>query len=249
MKLATFALLCFLFQKAQGCGIATHTEVIERALASYNNPAFGPGEVRRILLQRQGAFQAGAPFPDTFYNSLCKNGDFHGKSEDVHWGEYQRVAWNYFRKTYPDGPVGNEDAENLFAFILGITSHQVADVSWHSLSGLKDGMIEMLSQTTFDGDFGAAHNYADFVGDIIGIMEWNTSYIDQWYVPTKDLHNIFIEYYGDDQGITQNLISTCSLMLLAGRIAEQELGAAIYPVEAIRAPIFLDEIQVSLPII
>ena len=63
-------------------------------------------------------------------------------------------------------------------------------------------------------------------------------------MPTRDLQNIFIEYYGDDHGITQNLISSCSTWLLAGRIAEQELGAAVYPVEAIRAPIFLDEIQV-----
>ena len=67
--------------------------------------------------------------------------------------------------------------------------------------------------------------------------------VDQWYVPINDLHNIFIEYYGDDRGITPNLISTCSLMLLAGRIAEQELGAAIYPIEVIRAPLFLDILQ------
>ena len=32
-------------------------------------------------------------------------------------------------------------------------------------------------------------------------------------------------------------------MLLAGRIAEQELGAAIYPIEVIRAPLFLDILQ------
>ena len=53
-----------------------------------------------------------------------------------------------------------------------------------------------------------------------------------------------IEYYGDDRGISQNLIETCTLMLLAGRIAEQELGAAVYPIEVIRAPEFLDELQV-----
>ena len=41
------------------------------------------------------------------------------------------------------------------------------------------------------------------------------------------------------------MISTCTLMLLAGRIAEQELGAAIYPIEVIQAPVFLDELQVS----
>ena len=84
--------------------------------------------------EHQGAFQAGAPYPDTFYNSLCKNGDLHQVSEDVHWGHFQKVAWDYFRQTYPD-PIGNYDAEALIAFILGLTSHQVADVSWHSLEG------------------------------------------------------------------------------------------------------------------
>ena len=120
---------------------------------------------------------------------------------------------------------------------------QVADVSWHSLEGLKDGMIRMLAETSYDGKYNPAHTYADFVGDIVGIMEWNTTMIDQWYVPVNDLHNIFIEYYGDDRGITPNLISTCTLMLLAGRIAEQELGAAIYPIEVIQAPLFLDVLQ------
>ena len=52
-----------------------------------------------------------------------------------------------------------------------MTSHQVADVSWHSLEGLRDGMITMLSQTSFNGQWQTAHSYADFVGDIVGIME------------------------------------------------------------------------------
>ena len=76
-------------------------------------------------MEHQDAFQAGAPFPDTFFNTLCKyDGDFSEISEDIHWGRYQKVAWEYFRKTYPN-PIGNPDAEKLIAFILGITSHQV----------------------------------------------------------------------------------------------------------------------------
>ena len=122
MKL--IAIFLALISHVQSCGLATHTEVIERALANYDNPAFGPGEIRRILTEHQDAFQAGAPFPDTFYNSLCKNGEFHNEAEDVHWGRYQQVAWDYFRKTYPN-PIGNPDAEKLIAFILGLTSHQV----------------------------------------------------------------------------------------------------------------------------
>jgi hypothetical protein len=53
-------------------------------------------------------------------------------------------------------------------------------VSWHSLGGLKDGLVEMLAVTSFDGDFNEAHTLADFGGDILGVVEWNTSYVDQW---------------------------------------------------------------------
>ena len=66
------------FQGIQSCGIATHSEIIERALATYDNPGFGPGEVLRILNEHQAAFQAGAPFPDTFYNTLCVDGKYGG---------------------------------------------------------------------------------------------------------------------------------------------------------------------------
>ena len=119
-----FAIFFASIIQIKGCGMSTHTEVIERALANYDNPVFGKGVIRDILLRNQDAFQAGAPFPDAFYNSLCHSGDYHGQSEDIHWGQYQKVAWEYFRKTYPD-PIGNVDAERLIAFILGLTSHQV----------------------------------------------------------------------------------------------------------------------------
>ena len=59
--------------------MSTHTEVILRALATYDNPAFGPGEVLRIINENQDSFQAGAPYPDAFYNSLCQEGHFHGR--------------------------------------------------------------------------------------------------------------------------------------------------------------------------
>lgn len=50
--------------------------------------------------------------------------------------------------------------------------------------GLKNGMVEMLAHTSFDGNFGQAHDYADFGGDILGMLEWNTSYINQWHENT-----------------------------------------------------------------
>ena len=58
------------------------------------------------------------------YSPICKGGSLHDVAEDIHWGRFQEVSWNYFRRTYPN-PIGNEHAEKLLAFILGIVSHQV----------------------------------------------------------------------------------------------------------------------------
>ena len=69
-------------------------------------------------------FKAGAPFPDVMYSPICQGGSLHDVAEDIHWGRFQEVAWQYFRKAYPN-PIGNDDAEKLIAFIMGIVSHQV----------------------------------------------------------------------------------------------------------------------------
>ena len=62
------------------------------------------------------------------YSPICQGGSLHDVAEDIHWGRFQEVAWNYFRNTYPN-PIGNDDAEKLIAFIMGIVSHQVFDYS------------------------------------------------------------------------------------------------------------------------
>ena len=59
------------------------------------------------------------------YSPICQGGNLHDIAEDIHWGRFQEVAWNYFRKTYPN-PIGNDDAEKLIAFMMGLVSHQVS---------------------------------------------------------------------------------------------------------------------------
>ena len=45
---------------------------------------------------------------------------------------------------------------------------------------------------------GLAHDYADVYGDMIGVFQWNVSnYATEWFIPTIDVHNIYISYYGD----------------------------------------------------
>ena len=75
---------------ADSSGILTHTEVAHRALLSYDSDQFGAGTVRSVLVRRQAAFQAGAAFPDSFYNPLCGE-QYRDVSEDMHWEEGGRA--------------------------------------------------------------------------------------------------------------------------------------------------------------
>ena len=63
----------------------------------------------------------------------------------MHWTPWMRVAFAYFRRTYPEPFLGNAAAEKLLAFLLGMASHQTADVSWHALGGLSDGFMNAIA--------------------------------------------------------------------------------------------------------
>jgi len=129
----------------------------------------------------------------------------------------------------------------LVAFLFGIISHQVADISWHSLEGLSDGFLEVLSKLGFHNNFGAAHDFGDVADDMIGIFEWNvTSYATEWYVPVQDLVEIYEAYYGGPNDMKEDIIDVCAGMLLVGRVAEQAAGKTLYYEYAKKMPIMLD---------
>ena len=74
--------ISYFIESCWGCGISTHTEIGYRAIEyfGYSDDA-SSHFIRNILLKHQDAFQAGNPFPDSFYNSLCYGGLYHQKSE------------------------------------------------------------------------------------------------------------------------------------------------------------------------
>ena len=186
-----FLVVFLLSLGVQSCGISTHTEIGFRAL-EFLGASDDPDvqHIRDILLRHQDAFQAGHPYPDSFYNSLCYHGRYHDQSEDTHWGHFIKVAFDFVNNKYP--APWDADTERLVAFLFGIISHQVADISWHSLEGLSDGFLEVLSKLGFHNNFGAAHDFGDVDDDMIGIFEWNvTSYATEWFVPVQDLVEIY----------------------------------------------------------
>jgi len=223
------------------CGISTHTEIGYRALEYFRHlEDNNTNNIRELLFRHPDALQAGNPFPDFGFNPLCYNGDFHDESEDTHWGEYVKVAFNYINSNYPTP--WDEDTERLVAFLFGIISHQVADINWHSLQGLHDGYLDVLTKISFHGSYGAAHDYADVADDMIGVFEWNvTSYATEWYVPVVDLVEIYKIYYGDTSNkLTEEVVNVCAGMLLVGRLAEQAAGKLLYYEYAKQSPVMLE---------
>ena len=90
------------------------------------------------------------------------------------------------------------------------------------MEGLQNGYLDILAKYAFHDSFGTAHTYGDVADDMIGVFEWNvTSYAYEWYVPVQDLVEIYDDYYGSEENVmTEEIVNTCSGMLLIGRLGE-----------------------------
>lgn len=75
-------------------------------------------------------------------------------------------------------------------------SHQVADVTWHSL-GIKQGFLTTMGDVNFFGSFPAAHPVGDIGGDMVASFEGDTSLIPsglkEWYVSYNKDQDICIK--------------------------------------------------------
>lgn len=100
--------------------------------------------------------RAGAFFPDAFYS--CFNNS--EAAEAAHWPPFLAAGVVYWKNKYGNQNSLNEsytqDQLALKAFLFGAFTHQVADVSWHSL-GMKQGLLSMLAADQFGGNINDAH--------------------------------------------------------------------------------------------
>ncbi|XP_066480549.1 phosphatidylinositol-glycan-specific phospholipase D [Tiliqua scincoides] len=231
------ALLCTFCQKATSCGLSTHIEIAHRALEFFGQQE-GNVDYRKLLLNHQDAYQAGSLYPDAFYSVICKNGIFHQVSEDTHWAPFLNVSIHYIRKNYPQP--WEEGTEKLVAFLFGIASHMVADVSWHSL-GVEQGFLHAMAAMDFHGSYSEAHTAGDFGGDVLSQFELDFNYLEtSWYVPVKDLMSIYEEYYGKEV-ITEGTIVDCTYLLLLQLCGEMITVSKLYSFYAKKSPFLVDK--------
>ncbi|XP_050747533.1 phosphatidylinositol-glycan-specific phospholipase D isoform X1 [Gymnogyps californianus] len=233
-------LLVILYHFCQRCipsGISTHVEIAHRALEFFIKRE-GNVNYRQLLLNHQDAFQAGSIYPDAFYPSICKSGIFHDVSEDTHWSPFLSASIHYIRRNYPQP--WEEATEKLVAFLFGIASHMVADVSWHSL-GIDQGFLKAMGEIDFHGSYSEAHNVGDFGGDVLSQFELDFSYLAlNWYVPVKDLAAIYKEFYGREI-ITESTITDCTYLLFLELHGERLAVAKLFPTYASKSPFLVEK--------
>ena len=93
--------------------------------------------------------------------------------EEAHWTPFQIESVNYIREIYPNWATDGRDLDGagLVAFMLGVTSHYIADINWHGLEVIPsgEGIIRAMGYADFnctDGDLcGTAHSAADTGGE------------------------------------------------------------------------------------
>uniref|UniRef100_A0A8C3JEI2 Phosphatidylinositol-glycan-specific phospholipase D n=1 Tax=Calidris pygmaea TaxID=425635 RepID=A0A8C3JEI2_9CHAR len=208
---ALVVILCHFCQRCIPSGISTH----------HSDP-FSP-VLFQLLLNHQDAFQAGSIYPDAFYPSICKSGIFHDVSEDTHWSPFLSASIDYIRKNYPQP--WEEATEKLVAFLFGIASHMVADVSWHSL-GIDQGFLKAMGEVR---------------GDVVSQFELDFSYLaSNWYVPVKDLAAIYKEFYGREV-ITESTITDCTYLLFLELHGERLAVAKLFPTYASKSPFLVEK--------
>ncbi|KAM4792059.1 phosphatidylinositol-glycan-specific phospholipase D isoform 1-T1 [Cyanocitta cristata] len=224
-------------QRCVPCGISTHVEIAHRALEFFTKHE-GSVNYRQLLLNHQDAFQAGSIYPDAFYPPICKRGMFHDVSEDTHWSPFLKASIDYIRRNYPQP--WEEATEKLVAFLFGIASHMVADVSWHSL-GIDQGFLKAMGEIDFHGSYSEAHSVGDFGGDVVSQFELDFSYLaSSWYVPVKDLAAIYKEFYGKEI-ITESTIAECTYLLFFELHGERLLVGKLFPTFASKSTFLVEK--------
>ncbi|EDO37905.1 predicted protein [Nematostella vectensis] len=243
---SAFLISCFsisiIISPSLQCGISTHIAIAHQALEWFDDQR-GNTSYRKIILAHQDGFIAGNPYPDAMYSNLCYGGKYHQVAEDTHWVPFLNATVNYIRRKYPKP--WDEATEKLVAFTLGYVSHQMADVTWHSL-GIKQGFLRTMGDVNFFGSFPAAHSVGDKGGDLINTFEGDTKPVplsmDKWFVPTKDLAIIYNEYYGKEV-ITEEEIKVCTGIIFLGWLGEKIAGAKIFKKYASASPFLTEQLH------
>ena len=228
-------LLASLGSTVLACGFTVHMLNSYRALSTplASTPS-APGFIE-LLRDNAGAVYAGSPYPDYLYE--C--GPNHDDGEYTHWSPFQAVAARYIHTRYP--APRNASGAQLVAFLAGITSHYMADISWHGLAETTQGygFIESLGALDFNASgflISSAHTEADTGAEFVAAFENGLFFDDPtaWVIPIPDLLAIYASANRSD--VTAGAIEECAAIFFAGAEAIKALAALAEPALVLSSP-------------
>lgn len=197
VRILAFFCGVFLAVSAQAAGGISHIYFARQAAERVQDTA-----LRDLLKKYDNAYAVGSNYPDTGYIKGTQYG------EDSHWDPFIFTFADYLRDTY-----AHPEQENpkLVAFLLGCATHRVSDELFHWR------LINQIARYDFNGDWNAAHSYADTGLDLILTVDksqWFT-HPGKWYVPVRDLVNVY-QRMGHPEYTRKQIILGNSIYYFAG---------------------------------
>ncbi|KAG1113988.1 hypothetical protein G6F42_014312 [Rhizopus arrhizus] len=231
-----------LISKINACGIAVHNEVTFRSLENFIPKSPLQQLYKDDLLDSASYTQAGSFFPDWGYQCLGNN----QQSEDAHWPTFIKTAVNYIRETYPATQFHTDThVKGLISFVFAIMSHGMADVKWHSLSGLQDYFIVAMAKSDFHGNVEESHIAADAGAEFTLRHSNKLSYLNEtWKVPVNDIIEVYKRLY-EPSGKRVPLashIQYCMAAAFAASKIDVEFGQLMFGYYGSKSPFLIEEL-------
>jgi hypothetical protein len=129
-------------------------------------------------------------------------------------------------------------------------SHGMADVKWHSLSGLQDYFIVAMANSDFHGNHKEAHLAADAGAEFTLRHSNKLSYLNEtWQVPVKDIIEIYTRLYANDAYVTLNRkvpleshIQYCMTAAFAASKIDVEFGQLMFGYYGSKSPFLIEQL-------
>ncbi|KAI9207067.1 uncharacterized protein BJ171DRAFT_495567 [Polychytrium aggregatum] len=176
LVLATLAVLIALAPSpCRAAGSVVHIFMVDEAVRCTEAP-----DQQAFLIRNQNALRNGAIFPDSGY--IWK--DTYG--ETVHWTDFDNAFVRFLAESCAF-PLSTE-CEELLSFFLGSLAHGVSDCTFHR------EFVSQVADHDFDGDYGAAHSFADQGVDLVAMVDWKReTAIPSRSAPTLELQKILFD--------------------------------------------------------
>lgn len=164
------------------------------------------------------------------------------EAEASHWPPFLAAGAKLVREKQRAG----KDAGPLKAFLYGVLSHQVADVGWHSL-GIRQGLLQVMSETEFDGNTDDAHSTLDIGGDMIQVHRLlasgsNINWLSEsWTYDSEDIITILSRM--GFQSVSTTQLTYCMAQGRAALTAELNVARIGYIKYAQKSPTLFDGLE------